>query len=513
MRQLGYAVALLVAAATPSFAGSMLYATAAREQRIDAFCLKDGKLPGSPKASVQTAAIEPRRLLVAENVVTGTADPDMTGDVLYVALADRIQAFRILRNGGLKDLGFSKKVDFMDPRDMVVSADKHRLYVAQRGFNRIVAYDIDPSSGALSEEFSSCAIGRNGSRFVTLAGPTVASATSSAIGAFLYAASEVNGRLDVYALDQSGNILELDDGKSTTTSTTVAGSPTTTTTSTTLPEACTTQRPTVVGVSTNCKNIDGDRPPATVSYASRRGLANPKSVALDGDMLYVEERAHRRLTQFRLSDGVFCDSYPPLVLPDSCPSPIVQCPTFNPLAGDRCLERQQRRIDKNRDLRQCPASRTRGFVQYEDVVLFGNTLLGTQFFRGRIDSYRLGESDEDPLAVPKPLELPKNPKRLSDVDVRMTPVRSLARSLPALRGECSDTDPTRPCACAATRSCAGILYVAAGAFDRVVAYSLDQGGLLTKDGASAPVPFSRTDALKDSFPNDVAVAVFPGDCN
>jgi hypothetical protein len=469
MRQLGYALTMLVLAATPSFAGSVLYATAVGEQRVDGFCLdRNGALAPNPNGkSFGTAADQPRRLLVAEGVITEPAIPEASRDVLYVALADRIEAFRILSHGGLESLGTTKIVQFMDPRDLLLSPAKNRLYVAPRGYNRIVAYDIQPD-GSLSEDFSSCTVGRDDSRYVSLAGPPPGA--SSAAGAFLYASSEVNGRIDIYPLDATGNLLEVevDENRD------PVIDPVT-------------KRPMLSKVSTNCKNVDGESPPLTVPFSSRQGLAQPKSMVLDGEMLYVEERARARITAFRLKDGLFCDS-------------VEQCPGFDTLGKPRCLARQQKRIDNDKGPRHCPASHTNPSLQYENMVLFGDTLLGTQFFKGRIDGYRLRPSTAGPLL------LPKGPKFVSEEDVRMTPVRSTARTLPAIRGECSDTDPARPCDCAATNTCAGVLYVGSGALNRVVAYALGAGGALPR------VPFSRTDEDKDSFPNDVAVAVLPDAC-
>jgi len=501
---------MIVLATTPSFAGSILYATAASEQRVDGFCLdRNGGLAPNPNGkSFFTSAPEPRRLLVAEGVITGPVDPEGSRDVLYVALADRVQAFRIMNHGALNPIGSTNSKGSSDLRDLLLSPKKNKLYVSQHRSNRIVAYDIDPTDGRLIDptegpppdnNFSSCAIGRGNSRYLNLAGPPPGA--SSAAGAFLYATSETNGRIDVYPLDADGNILQVKMVKVDCVPT-LDPVKTCDCLPTDPPETCevqidpVTHRPIIDKVSTNCKTVDGVAPPVTVPFSSRPGLAQPKSILLDGEMLYVEERADKRLTGFRLKDGLFCDSSEPLQYEDGT---SVQCPGFDPLATPKCLERQQKRINQGKDPRQCAASRTERAVWYENVVLFGETLLGTQFARGRVDGYRLRPSTEGLL-------LPNGAKFISEEDVRMTPVRSTARSVSAIRGECSDTDPARPCACAATDSCAGVLYVAAGLFNRVVAYAL------SADGAPALVPFSRTDEDKNSYPNDVAVAVLPDAC-
>jgi len=183
-----------------------------------------------------------------------------------------------------------------------------------------------------------------------------------------------------------------------------------------------------------------DRPPVTTPLSERRKLQRPKAFLIAGDMLYVEERLLRKITAFHLQpDGTF---FPPTV------------------TGKKT--RQQR-----------PASRTDRILQYEDLVPHRSTLLGAQFFRGRIDAYRLRADGR----------LPKQPTRTSVADVRLTPVRVRA----------SDDD---------------VLYVAAGEVDRVIAYRLR-----SSDGVlAARTPFSQTDEQKDSFPNDVAVAALSDQC-
>jgi len=140
------------------------------------------------------------------------------------------------------------------------------------------------------------------------------------------------------------------------------------------------------------------------------------------------------------------------------------------------------------------ADNTPESVQYEDVVKFRQSLLGTQFFKNRVDYYRL--KPDDPKGP-----LPKNHGE-SEVDVRITPVRATAVSVLAIRGECSDTDPARPCDCPADGKC-GVLYVGAGSLDRVSAYALFANGKMGR------TPFDMTDEQTGSFPNDVAVVVLP----
>src|SRR5881628_531407 len=100
----GLLVALLVAEPAP--AGSILYATAASQQRIDGFCLgADGALAATPAVQIATLGRLPRRVLVGNGV-------------LYVAEADRIEAFGIGEHGGLRRLAGSEPVKSFNPQDL-----------------------------------------------------------------------------------------------------------------------------------------------------------------------------------------------------------------------------------------------------------------------------------------------------------------------------------------------------------------------------------------------------------
>jgi hypothetical protein len=589
MLQLARALVLLVLAVTPALAGSILYATAASEQRIDAFCLDgNGRPEPTPNGkSFPTSAIEPRRLLVAEGVITEPQPPDRSRNVLYVALSDRVEAFRISPRGYLESIGSTRAQEFMDPRDLLLSPKRNRLYVAQHGFNRIVVYaiaadgslvdpreptdpttttsTIPPSSTTTTttmdssttttttvpERLASCAIGRGDARYVSLAiGPD----PSRPEGALLYASSEGNGRVDIYPLNADGDILEIESNAENTPVLDPAtqaeevppgvvtcpderpcGRPKVTQTVSLCkcPEPMSPDPPssdpaylyTPASLAERCAEAnqkEGERPPTTQPRSSRRGFGQPKSIILDGEMLYVEERYRKRITAFRLKDGLFCNTE-------------AECPGFDTGGSDKCVAKQTRRAANDKIPRQCSASRTHAIVQYEDVVKFGDLLLGTQFFRGRIDAYQLpptttttssttttvtieptsstsvAESTTTTTSSTLPIilggvrDLPKRPRTISAQDVRMTPVRAVASSLRAIRSECSDTDPARPCNCAED-PCAGVLYVAAGSLDQVVAYDLGANGSVSHE------PIGRTQEDEDSFPNDVAVAVLPEEC-
>jgi len=116
-------------------------------------------------------------------------------------------------------------------------------------------------------------------------------------------------------------------------------------------------------------------------------------------------------------------------------------------------------------------TKTKHVAQYQMILHHGSALLATQFFHGRIDSYLLDAG-----------ALPNQPTVLSNDDLRFTPVRLTA-----------DQD---------------VVYVPTGEFDRIVAYRLNDKGVLKERD-----PFSQTNEQKGSFPNDAAVAVLTAGCD
>src|SRR5213592_1564267 len=384
----GLFVALLVA--EPALAGSILYATAASQQRIDGFCLgADGALAATPSVQIGTLGGLPRRVLVGNGI-------------LYVAEVDRIEAFTIGARGGLRSLGGTRPVTNLDPQDLALNAD-----------------------GSLPDSFTSCVQGERTNTFLD------AQATS---GLLYVSADDIPGRIAIYRLNADGS----------------------------LPQ-------------TGCGGLKKkDRPAVMRADSARKSLQRPKAFIVVGDFVYVEERSIHRLTAFRLQpDGTFCDKGKDAngnVVAESCGDLAYFLPT------SKCARRQAKE-----QRQQCAASKTAHVLQYEDLVLHpgGETLIGTQYFKGRLDAYRLKPEPRLPDA-PR-VRLPKQPTFISTANPVMTPVRLTA------------TDRA--------------VYVAGGELDRVVAFRLSSDGVPV-DAA----PFSRTDEQTNSFPNDVAVAMLSAAC-
>jgi len=414
----GLFVALLVA--EPALAGSILYATAASQQRIDGFCLgADGALAATPSVQVGTQGRLPRRVVVGKDV--------LGKPVLYVAEADRIEAFKIGDHGGLSSLGDTRAV--RNPQDLALSPDGKTLYVTHQGFLEAFALAADgslptPPRGGSPDPFTSCIQGEPTNTFLD------AQATS---GLLYVSADDIPGRIAIYRLNPDGS----------------------------LPQ-------------TGCRLNNTDASKVKTPDSERKRLQRPKAFLVVGDFVYVEERALRRLTAFRLQpDGTFCDRGKDAngnVVAESCGDIAYFLPT------PACARRQAKK-----QRQQCAASKTGRILQYEGLVLHpgGDTLLGTEFFKGRVDAYRL--KPEPRLAGAPRVRLPKGPTRFSEANPVMTPVRLTATER--------------------------AVYVAGGELDRVIAFRLRSDGVLAD-----ATPFSRTDEQTDSFPNDVAVATLLGSC-
>jgi 6-phosphogluconolactonase (cycloisomerase 2 family) len=419
MRPVLRLVLFAILCARPALAGRILFATAASQQRIDGFCLgADGALAATPSVRIDTFGKQPRRVLVG---TTGASS-----GVLYVAEVDRIEAFRIGEHGTFGHRSGSRPVPHLDPRDLALSPDGNTLYVTHQGF--LEAYALD-AGGGLPAQFTSCVQRATADTYLN----------AQAVGGLLYvSANNAPGRIEIYRLAADGSLPD-----------TGCGDPS-----------------------------KKDRPKVrTHADSQRTRIQEPKAFVVAGDMIYVEERALRRLIAFRLQpDGTFCDKIKAKTkseadITESCGDQSYFLPT------PKCEKDQ---LKKQRQ--QCTSSRTLEDLQYEGLVLHpsGRTLLGSQYFKGRIDSYRL--RPETRIAGDPPVRLPQAPTVMSQTNTVMTPVRITAT-----------TDA---------------VYVGGGEIDRVLAYRLRASDGVITD----PAPFSRTDEQTNSFPNDVAVAMLSGSC-
>lgn len=234
-----FAALTFVHPARQAAASWMLYATAASQNRVDGFCVRDsGRLLARRRVARKTKSA-PRRLLVA-------------GDMLYVLEPARVEAFRIGPRGGLSRDSATAAERGASNLDFVLDPQRAVLYVSQPGLSRIVAYKLGPQ-GSLPRELSSCAQGELNVAYRYLAlGTDRLFATAILFG-------KRRGRIDAFDLAEDGSLLP----------------------------------------ATNC-GLDGQEelPMSTtpaVSYTKMHGAA---ALVLEGDRLYVAERGRGRLAVF-----------------------------------------------------------------------------------------------------------------------------------------------------------------------------------------------------------------------
>jgi 6-phosphogluconolactonase (cycloisomerase 2 family) len=194
-----------------------------------------------------------------------------------------------------------------------------------------------------------------------------------------------------------------------------------------------------------CRNRqDEKRPPKTAPSSVRNKLSGVKALALKDGVLYVVQRGVSKIDAFRLMDD-----------------------------GNFQAERTKGKNGKKK-VYQKPLNTTDKIVIYEGMILYKNTLLVSNFGRGRIDAYAIRKGRRQG-------KLPKQPTVESQEDVRMSPVGIYAFG--------------------------DVVYVGGGALDQVIAYRLRKNGSLRQRN-----PFSETARLNGSFPNDVTVAVLDDTC-
>jgi 6-phosphogluconolactonase (cycloisomerase 2 family) len=439
MRRVMCGLGLLVCLAAPARAGQMLYATATTPGRVDGFCLSsNGGIDTKPKVTATTGGRLPRRLI-----------PSPNGKMLYVAEIDRVEFFEILEGGGLRKVPQTQvpepPLKGLNPRDVALSADGTKLYVPDVKRNRFFMFALDANGLPISRAPTSCMFGPNGAGIENL---LVRFDTPSPL---LYASlTHGNGEVVTYQLDADGRFVrcvqqEDENGDP------LEGAVPPICDVAFGPEGCedgTCEIPSgakeglcVGGYHTGltCEEDRDCNAVVNQPISRRKKMAGPGPLILDGNRLFVSERFRRKVSVFDLqANGTFATS-----------------------------------LNKDDEPRwkQARASSTKSETRYNGLVKANNTILGTQFSDGRIDAYRLNDGN-----------LPNQPTRQTEKDVRSSPVRMTVRN--------------------------NVLYVGGGDVDRVQAYRLTDEGV-PRD----TTPFSQSDRQKGSFPNEVVIVDVPTACN
>ncbi|TMB52493.1 MAG: lactonase family protein [Deltaproteobacteria bacterium] len=234
-------------AARPVVAGTILYATAASQARVDGFCVREGGgLAPAASVHVDTAGMEPRRLVVANGV-------------LFVGELDRVEAFKIGPHGALTPMAATKTITSpaMEVIDMAVAADGQTLYVAQNGPDRIAAYPIAAATSR-SWDFTSCIQGRVNGSYRAL----------HIRNGLLYASEQLTpGRIAIFPINAGGSLHD--------------------------PAECTTP-------------TGKTRPEATPAISDQQRIQRPRSFVFLDDRVYVDEVGTKRIKAFLLqADGLF----------------------------------------------------------------------------------------------------------------------------------------------------------------------------------------------------------------
>ncbi|MCW5892920.1 MAG: hypothetical protein KIT14_20595 [bacterium] len=412
MSRLLLALGVAATLAAPAAAGTILYATAASQHRVDSFCVgPNGGLTSAPHGQFELRGRRPRRVVVS---------PD--NKFLFVAQIDRVEIFAIGARGDLTRVGKVPDVARrMNPHDLGLGVGGRVLYVPDRVFGNIDAYDLSSlyptqagAAPSVPTEPFSCIRGRVGTGWENI---IVRENLPQPL--FYISNSDSRGAVSTFPLTGTGAFVRLCVD----------------------PETGEVLRDPVTGKPLECgvwgQNGCDDDSTVTPPSSRRKRLSGAQAMILDGNRLYVEARYARQLSAFDLQDdGTFGNQ-----LPDG-------------------NQRQKRATKTNKGLR------------YVGLVMANRTLLMSHFVKGRIDSYRLRSDDR----------LPKEPSESTAADVRTSPVRMTVFN--------------------------DVLYVASGEANRIQAYRLFQEGQ-TRDR----YPFSQTDFLRGSFPNDVVIATIPDACN
>src|SRR5262245_3463482 len=132
---------LVLAAASPAAAGTMLYATAATTGAVTGYCLgPTGAISPNPIVNVATHGRAPSRIVTS---------PD--GRFLYVGETNMTEVWRIGERGQLERQGQipeAPALKGMNSHDIAVELSPNGtrpvLYLPQRQQNRVAAFPLDP---------------------------------------------------------------------------------------------------------------------------------------------------------------------------------------------------------------------------------------------------------------------------------------------------------------------------------------------------------------------------------
>ena len=527
---------VLLASAPASAAKFILYATEGTPGRVDGFCVGNGgALAHKPSVMQDTASATPHRLRLAEFTGQlggrGTDGTCRKHKVLYVAGVDRVEAFLVEADGGLKRIGSTNPTGSANPADFVVDATKRKLYMPQRAEGRIVAYDLNedgvpccsgpPCCGNSAEATCRCtdtvkcepSTGDCSTPDDIIASyqskrPAQAALFSSETRTFaspfwesvvlnnglLYVShgpERSGGGVDVIKLTADGALPSADSDQDQPAASLKPGEPIFSCLKTMTTTTSTTETTTTLGTDPTTTTT------LPLAFSRRLKLGGSRALAIVGDRLFVQQlRSPTKILEFRLdADGSFCpDRVAPLRGAGAC------CPENLSLDDPKCSKRQLKRCEgpflcedqlPSGKSRREPESSATGVLAYQNLLVLrnGKSIIGSSF-RGRVDSFALtdGKFQSSRDGGPKV----KGPTTSTK--------RNLA-SQPGRTWVVSDREGTPT-----------TLYLAGGYLDRIQGYKLKPFTSVFPKSKSGLEPFSETDELKGSFPTDVIVVPIENDC-
>ncbi|MFN8543956.1 MAG: hypothetical protein U0807_07115 [Candidatus Binatia bacterium] len=528
----------VLAAAVPASAARYLYASAAQGQRVDIYAVDPAS--GGIGGRVDFAPVggpSPRRVIVDDRAHACT---------LYVASSDRVEAFRVRKDGSLKLIGGTDPIPGMDPRDIALDPQGRYLYVPQAGPSRIAAYALESSGekkGAPAKDFDSCVQGPIANKYETIqaaSGRVYASSvgTTTRIETFDIAA---DGTLRGKTCSQGATLCQCTDAdgdgicdSGTTTDGCVPCNPATVPTGfacnpkrlqSTLPTQChpdprLSEAFTVVTGTDetsetgfylcptsfskdDCRNPSTNRPrvscPTSLKYQDQ--FTGSSSFVVTGDQILVSQRAPKRVASLRLlrtgeATGVGTAGE---LTPFVCKDPSK--PKGDPDRFFYCIGEQDRiaRTEKKGYVRHkyvCEVKRQHASgpnLAYSTIALDSNTntLFGVRFSDDRIDAFPLvAKADGD--IIDQTVSCDRPTYRQGELTLANGPAARTAKDLAA-----------SPFRIAVDH---GVVYAAGGLNNRIQAFRFSRKGdkrRVTMDSK----PFSESQELDKSFPNDVVVAV------
>jgi sugar lactone lactonase YvrE len=392
-------------------------------------------------APTELARIETRGIKPRRVVASGCS--------LYVVEDDRVEVLHTAADGTLTRVGGTKKTEKpMGANDIAFSADKTMMYVPSRKLNIIGAYPLGPDGNPNFDPFQQNPDdGFNVGQPQACAYGVSTGSTYEDIAVengFLYV-NELN-RVSVIGLDANDlpfGTPRVDRDKN---------------------HDGTIQKdemnicpyysltPTATQPCPDPTQPNAARPPETCPLSRRDHISEPIGLVVDGLMLVTGPSNTNRLQAFTLAtDG----NFPPFGVDPANPTP-----------EEKKAERKTR-----------TPNQTTSNVRYIGITLFAPASSDRAFIYATTGK---GFIDQFPIPATDKRLLPKTPNASTHKDVASTPVRNTV---------------------AMNANGKPILYVAAGESDRVEAYVLDADGRLPFDSR----PFSRTDPIRGSYPNDVVV--------